>query len=264
MINIETNNIVSVTADSENPNFPVDRVLDGHTKRPYKAIDGVNKATLTVTVSGVSNGLSLAGTNAVTISVAAENPTSISWFDDAWASSTDNVTTWVTADIDLDALVLQRSNSRSIWAELGNDLPSSVILEVTATAPAGETLEIGILEVGDGVVYTDAKGKQVNPSFGLSETKVDYSIDDELSNGASYYYPRDKVRRFKGTVNLSYESGDALLNAYDVNGKNPKAWKITDINSNRWVVFAKFESCPEITYDNFEEVEASFTLLEVV
>ena len=260
MINIMTSNIVSVTADSENPSFPVSMVLDNKVKRKYRAVAGVNTATITANVIGKSTALIMAGTNATSITVTAENPSGCSWAPgNDWVPGT----AWVTSDIGLNVNILQRSNSGSIYCDLG-DLPSSVVLKIACMAPAGETLEVGTLEIGYGVVLSDYRGIEVNPDYGLTETKKDNSIDDEYSNGSVYYFSRDKVRQFDITVQLSYESGDALLLAYETNGKNPSGWKLADIDSNRWVVFARFDGPPVIAYSNFNEVSATFTLTEVL
>lgn len=261
MINIKTNNITSVTVDSENANFPITQVLDKKVKRVYKAVDGVNEATIVAAISGTSNSFTIAGTNAVAVSITAENPTSLTWATGMlWATGT----SWVTTDIALEVDLIQRSSSNALWAQLGNDLPSAVILNITCTAPVGETLEIGVLEVGFGTVFIDPDGESVNPDFGLVETKKDYSIDDEFSNGSGYYFSRDKVRKFEGVVKMSYESGDAFMESYNANGKIPTGWRITDLSSNRWVVFAKFTDPPVVTYSNFNEVTVSFSLTEVL
>ena len=84
MRHIARNNIMSIAADSENPNFPASRLLDSHPKLKWRALDGDASAKLTAEVIGGCSDIMIAGTNAATATVKAINPNAARWASDAW------------------------------------------------------------------------------------------------------------------------------------------------------------------------------------
>lgn len=74
MIHIARNNIIAISASSENSEFPASRMLGLHPTRPYKAVDGVNFAIITADVIGGCSDILIAGTNAVAAVVTGIDP----------------------------------------------------------------------------------------------------------------------------------------------------------------------------------------------
>ena len=85
MRHIASNNIVTISADSEHTNFPASRTQDNHPKRVSKTDDNISTVKYTFGVVGGISDIIVAGTNAATASVSVSNPNQISWGDsDEW------------------------------------------------------------------------------------------------------------------------------------------------------------------------------------
>jgi len=78
MRHISENRIVSITASSENPNFPVERVLDNHPGRKYRSASPAESIiTITAGVIGGCSDIMIAGTNAGLVTVTAIDPNAV-------------------------------------------------------------------------------------------------------------------------------------------------------------------------------------------
>jgi len=78
MRHISENRIVSIAASSENPEFPIERVLDNHPGRPYRsASPAQSTVTITAGVLGGCSDIMIAGTNAGNVSVTATDPNAV-------------------------------------------------------------------------------------------------------------------------------------------------------------------------------------------
>jgi len=261
MKHIVTNNITSISTDSENANYPATQMLDDHPKRVYMAESGVNEVTITALMNSGSSDIMLAGTNAQSADVSASDPNAIQWGGaDVWGEGD----IWANTPVVATGNVIQRSRSNSLWIEFDQVLttPTEVTLELTANL--GDTLEVGVMTSNISEEYQDTRVASVNPSHGMSEGRIDYSILAENSNGSRYYKQRDIVRTFNCSVLMSYDKGHTFMDDYDLSGQNPTGWKITDIANNNWVVFARIEGTPSITYGDYDLATITFTLTEVL
>ena len=89
MRHIADDNIVSITADSEDANFLIEMVSDSHPKRIWKTDDNISKAKVTIGVVGGVSDILVAGTNAASASVSVSDPNEMSWGDsDLWGGAT--------------------------------------------------------------------------------------------------------------------------------------------------------------------------------
>lgn len=379
MKHIAVDNIVSASADSEHSNFPATRVMDDHPKRVWKTSDNISLAKLTVGVVGGVTDIMIAGTNAESATVSAEDPNEMEWGDDdEWGTSGDtdfiingdfsSDTVWVkgeywgitggyafiyglqTADStlyqavlglvegkkykfkytitytgggtlrfnvsgtgenedsnrsatgtytgtfvydgvhntmgmyasdDFDGIVddisllevdewantgfgsitaevIQNSGANSLWLTLSEAVTIPSDLTITLQAPASETLYAGVVRAGVARTYS------VNPDYGLRESRKDYSIEAENSNGSRYYKKRDIVRTFDLKAFMSRTQAQLLIDTYDDVGKLPMAWKLTDIDSSDWVVFGRFTQPPVISHDHPEDSIITWAITEVL
>jgi len=87
MKQIIENSIVSITADSEDPNFPAVMMLDNHPKRKYKAMPGVSAAIISALIAAGCSDIMFAGTNAATANVTVTDPNATVWHDAVWGNT---------------------------------------------------------------------------------------------------------------------------------------------------------------------------------
>lgn len=93
MKHIRENNIVSISALSENASYPATNMLDEHPKRKFKAADLINSTVITVGIVGGCSHILLAGTNAATATVNVTDPSVCAWAEgDEWGGTTTTAT----------------------------------------------------------------------------------------------------------------------------------------------------------------------------
>lgn len=256
MRHISENKIVSISANSEAPNFPATRMLDEHPKRPWKAATGVSVATITAGVVGGCSDIMFAGTNAASASVTVTDPNAIEWESGLdWETGVD----WAELPAALTATVTQRSASRSLWIQLSDTVEIPCEVEVVLSGPGGEAVHAGVMYAGIAATYGGR-----NPQYGLQQSKTDYSIFDENSNGSFYYKKRDIVRSFECQGLFTRAEALNLQESFGSLGKNPSAWRLTDETGNDWVVFGRFADSPKVNHAYFHHSIASFSIIEVL
>lgn len=262
MRHIDSDNIISVSADNENVNFPIENIQDEHPRRVYKAEEYVNTATVTLGVVGGCDSFILAGTNATGVDVSVEDPNAIEWRDGSeWRDDS----YWVNRDFSASATVTQRSDSEALWLDLDEAIGVPALVSLTLMSTVGTTLQVGVIRANSAESYEDEDGDlPIDPDYGLSESRIDYSIIDTNSNGSEYYKKRDIVRTFGVSVFMPTSKYYKLMESYDTYGQQPMGWKLTDIESNNWVVFGKFDGPPVGTYNHHFYTNVTFTITEVL
>jgi hypothetical protein len=256
MRHIAQNKIVSITADSEDSNFPVSRLLDEHPKRQWKAASGVNSATLTADVVGGCSDIMISGTNAASAEVVVSDPNAIDWEAGIdWETGVE----WASLPGALTASVIQRGQSQSLWIQLSNSVEIPCEVSIELTGPGGEAVCAGVVVAA----IADTYGGR-NPSYGMEHTRIDFGITAENSNGSFYYKKRDNVREFSvGGIALRSDA-IRLLDTFDSLGSNPSAWKLTNADGNDFVIFGRYSESPQVNHIYYSHSEFSFSLIEVL
>lgn len=256
MKHIDQNNIVLITASSEDANFPATRLLDDSPKRLYKAENENYLATLTAEIVGGCSDILIANTNAISATVIVTDPNIMEWGDgDTWADGDE----WGNTLISVSASTLQNNSSTAMLLELTNTVLVPCVAAVTLTAPPGNTLYAGVMTAK----ISDTYGG-VNPFFGYGGEPVDYSIKDENSNGSRYYKKRDIVRNPSLSVLMLHEDAWRFEANFLERGETPSGWKLSDMNNNYWVMYASIDGPPSITYEDYQNSMVQFKLIEVL
>ena len=250
------NLITSVSASSENVNFPASKLLERSPKIAWKAVDGVSEAVLTVETSAGISDILIAGTNATTVSIVGSDPNGVAWAEsDGWAEGD----TWVSPEVNVYGSTIQRSRSQSVLVTLSTLVDIPVLLEITLTCDSSETLYAGVLMAQDPEEYGGGGVR-----YGMEEGRLDLSIKAENSNGSTYYKKRDILRTFSLSAILEESSAAKMMDIYEDIGEQGAGWKLTDENDNNVVVYARFDGPPKKTRDYFRHSAISWQLIEVL
>ena len=227
------------TATSENGAFPVSNLFDDKPGKLWKAADSVQTATITVAVlAGGSNSIALFNTNATSAVVTAK----------------DNLGATVKAETFTLATATRTYNR--VWMEYtAQALSHTVTIALTTTAT---TIQAGIVKAGVAVDFR-------NPKYGISESIVDFSTVEQLSNGAKYVDLRDIVRKF--SIQILTDRATDFYNLWDIvkaYGQTPMAALIAeDILDMQWCCFGTIEGFSG-SHDYPNHSGASFTFEESV
>jgi hypothetical protein len=257
MTGIVYNTVSGVTASSQHPEYPVDNVLDDHPKKVWMS-DNTGMSSLTFYIDEETDAITLFGTNAIKILFHISDPNGIEWeILVEWDSETgwSNNVGYGTGLFEL----YQNGDTYAIWLDID---PVSIPLEVTMELVAADDapVEVGILWTGKKVEM------DTNPSMGLNEGLIDYSITKELSNGAIWVKDRDIVRYFSGEIDVIRERKfyEFLYGIARNIGQNPIPWKITNLNTTDWILFGKFDSMPSGSHYSINNTRISFAIKEVL
>ena len=233
---IYPDNITTVSASSENPNFPIANVSNDHIKKVWKADS--NEAVVHV---GVSSGSALAlyGTNATSITA----KTRTGGQGGAWAATAqwDAAAAWAAGSLTEEVILFDTlsTGQAALWCDY-TDPGSALALEITISSAAGTTLEAGVIRAGTVRDFKDSK-------YGIKEGFIDFSIKEELANGAWYYKKRDIVRTFSLTL-LEDRASDFYTFMHNVallRGQQPLAWRLSEnVTDWQWIVYAAFDGLP--------------------
>jgi len=238
MILIYPEKLSTVTADTEDTEYPASNLEDSKIKKVWKS-SGSNVGTLTATVSANSNKLALFGTNAVSATVTIKIG--------AVTQETQNFT-----------LTSGSRTYNRFFCEY-TEIAEVHTIEILLTAEVGSTVYAGVLKIGYGIETN-------NPDYGLSEGRQDFSIIKELNNGAYYIRKRDSVRTF--TVTFMGERDSVFYqftDAYDYFGPQACAWLLAeDIDDYQWAVLGHMISPFKGGHDYFSHSKVSFSITEAV
>lgn len=249
---ISANNITSISADSENANYPAENVLDNHPKRPWKA-DGDYQATLTADISSMTD-IAIFATNAQSAQITITDPNAIEWEAGVdWEAGVE----WDNIEISQPVTsLIQQGSAYALWSTIGV-IDAPVTAEILLTTTTDQTLYAGIVVAGDALEFP-------NPKYGLGEMVIDYSISIPLSNGSEYYKKRELVRQFSGILTVERDNYfySFVSSVIRDNGSVPLAWQITDGGDN-WVVYGK-ANMPSGVHQYYRHSDINFTITEVV
>lgn len=299
MKHLARNNIIAVSANSENPNFPAEMLLDDHPKRKYKASNGVNFVTLSADVIGGCTDIMIAGTNAINVTISARDPNMITLNGFQMGADAGVLTPATTAesvplpgglpwvhpdgdtvylpgptlaahyeyasyqqgnvDLDVSGEVTQRSRTESLWVHLSEQISIPFVATIQMLAPRGSTLYGGVIR---GAIAETYGGR--NPRYGLSTDRIDYSIKAENSNGSRYYFKKEIVRVFDWTAIMTDDNAFKIQDNFDEIGEQPTAWKLTDAAGSDWVVFGAMNGAPKVSHAYLSHSEVSATIIEVL
>lgn len=231
----------AVTADSEDSNYLAENLLDSKIKKVWKATSGDNTAKLTVTISAGADAIALYGTNA---------ETAVCVIKDSGGG---------TVETETHTLTTATRTYKQFWQEFTAQ-GAEHTAEISLTAASGETVEAGVVKAGTMVALA------FNPKYGLQESKRDFSIKKELSNGAWYTRKRDIVRTFscQVIVTRSTEFYD-LSDIYDHYGPDAFACLLADgINDLQWTVFGRMDNPFSGSHDYLSNSNVTISITEAV
>jgi hypothetical protein len=248
------NRITSVAASSSAANYPATDLLNDSPKRIWKA-DGLSVATLELQITEAIDTIALFNTNAQSATISIIDPNQISWPDFAAWLTVD----WVYSDVVAEVEPFLQSNGASaLWLDLAK-ITSGVIVVVILRAEAGAVVQAGICVAGEAVEV----GQLL---YGLQESIVDFSIAEQLMNGAHYYKSRDRVRNFTVSALPERETKFETFMAQFARtyGLAPKAMHLVPEFGNRWIVYARLSAMPSGTHSYPSRSSYQATIQEVV
>jgi hypothetical protein len=228
--------ISSITADTSDPNYLAANLLDNHPQKVWKAGTGETTAVLTVVTNGGSvSGLHIAGTNAISGTVAVKDTSEATTFETQSISGT-----W-----------------GRFFVKFNTTYAVPLHIIVSLTAP---------VEVYAGVCRSGTFISTADPQYGLKQKRNDYSIKKELSNGGMYIFNRNIPRDYDMTFIIPIAEADLLDNLYLANGSLPLAFLLSDnINlDDQWSGFFHITEPPSIQYDYFTHTGVSMIIKEAI
>ena len=237
MILIYPEKLSSVVADTEDGSFPATYLENNKPKRYWKSA-GSNIGVVTATVAADSDQIGLFNTNAESAGI-------------------DIKVSGISQEMFNVDLSSPHSHNR-LWQSYTKQAVAHTI-EITLTAPAGEAVYAGVLKVGTGV-------ELANPSYGLTESRRNFSIVKELNNGAYYIRQKDPVRTF----NLSFLE-DRAVDFYkfaavaDYYGPKPLAILLAEgIDDLEWAIFGHLLNPFSVNHTYLNHSEISYSITEAV
>jgi len=261
---IYPDNITQVLASEENASFPIENVSDDHIKKVWKA--NSNDAVINASVSGGS-AVALYGTNATSVTVKTRTGgMGGAWggtgaMAGAWGGTGDMEGAWTTESLSTETVKFDTlpTDQAALWCDF-TDPGSAFALEVTLSSAAGSTLQVGVLRSGTVRDFKDAK-------YGIKEGFIDYSVREELANGAWYYLKRDIIRTFTLTLQEDRASDFYIFmhNVALLRGQQPLAWRLSEkITDWQWIVYAALDGMPMGDHTNITDSLIQIKLKEVV
>lgn len=232
-------NVTSIAASSEDANFPATNLRNDYATDLWRAADGVLVATIALNVSKGS-AIMVYNTNAISIAV------SVGVFASYELETGHSLEAGYSLETHPDPVTavysLPGRNGR-LWADYTEILtPHTVHLVLTAN----ETVKAGIIRAGVVEEFKD-------PQYGLDEGSVDYSVEEELNNGAEYSKKGNVVRTFSNlqSVELRADCHTFKHDIFDAVGPKPVAIRLVhnNITDSEYILFAKRMETPRIVHD---------------
>lgn len=286
MRHLKENKIVDISAASEDASFLIANVLDEHPKKVWKAASGTHTTILTIDVSEEISDIAIFGTNATAATVKLSDPNEISWGDsDLWGGDGTETTllvdgsnqivdgtsdlvdgtatgvqdVWANTQITTPPVTkYQRSNSEALWLQLGETVYRQSEIELSLASAKNTTLYAGVIHIDLAETYGGR-----NPKYGARQAPVDTSVSRELSNGSFYYKKRDVYRVFDVDVTMLRSDASDLIKFFEDYGQAPTAWRLTDLDSQDWVVYGRMQE-PSESHDTPTRNNVNFRIAEVL
>jgi len=262
LINVDTDQFMVHGEDYALPiggyltGYPPENLLDEHPKRVTKA--PTSTVRYTFTINGASDWCVLGNTNARYVRCRVIKGSSLATGEVVHdeIKSLGGIDTY---------LELIQDSGQALY-EVGFDYTyiyeeHIVILDLdTGNAEIPVPSVSGIVQIGNSYTF----GRDVDK--GLDEGLVDYSISKELSNGAFFYKKRDIVRLFRGTIMLQRDREFYIFmhKIFREIGSGPIFWRITNLENEDWLVYARAEEMPSGSHDNPQDSVLNFNLVEVL
>lgn len=247
------NKISSLSASSNDSDYPVDNLYDDFTTSLWKAESNV--ATLHIQVLATSNAIAVVNTNATSIEIIKSVASGVQWASRIqWGSNVN----WQIAD----GGVLSDSytpGARAQWINY-TQTNNPTDIDLVFTSPGGTVVEAGIVRAGYAYSFN-------SPRVGLAEDRKSTSIINPLPYGGAYIKNKQQnIRKFQLSTYATRDN-DFYEFLYDVGleaeGK-PLAWSLTDTLTNQdWTLFASLDGINGAhPYPVYSSISA--TLLEAV
>lgn len=244
-----TNRATSVTASSENTNYPDSNLILGRVSKVWRSLTGsapIANVTLTVDVpSGVNNAIGIFGLNADSVVVDVKDVA--------------ETTTYFTETFDLTPSSPARRYDRvwKEWTSNGNAL--HVVITITATSTATYH-ECGEIVVGETVTIPD-------PMYGLAQGRESMQIVQQLAGGGYYIHDGAMPRVFdlNWIMDRSTEFND-LDQIYSVMGQKPIAMLLSDrLNSDmEWCGYFHMLTAPKASHVAYDKSTIPLSIRESV
>lgn len=228
------NKATSVTASSENADYPATNLLIGQVSKVWRSVAAAPQiATQTLIIAvpaGVNNAFGIFGCNAISIAYAIKDVT--------------ETTTYSSGTLDTTPASPARTFNRAWleWTSNGNAL--HIILTLTASATATYH-EAGEIVVGEVVTIPD-------PQYGLGQGRINNQVVQRLAGGGRYVHAGSKPRSFSLSWIMERETEfDDLDEIYETMGENPLAMMLSDYLDNdlKWCGYFHMASDPKASHD---------------
>jgi hypothetical protein len=171
------NIIEAVAASAEDANFPVQNLLEPHSRKRYRA--GAQSATVSATMGGGSNCLALYNIQADSVSVEVTGSDS--------------------------SLLLSQSIDLVRDDGWGEYRAEAVFLEYSLDAAvhsASVALDAATMDVALGILYGGRAHAFTNPEWGMGNNPKSHSILYDLDNGYEYVFQRNMSKAPSFTVKM--------------------------------------------------------------
>lgn len=247
-------NITTLTASSEDANFPSTNLRDDFTTNLWKAASGTSAVLSLI----LSKGSSVAVFNTNATSVTVEAGAGESYILESGYELESGYSLVVDEVAVIPAYDLDGENGR-FWADYTEFTVPHV---VTITLTAASVPYAGIVRGGNVESFRD-------PATGMGESSIDYSVERELNNGADYFRKRNVVRTFEGMRMLETRANAWLFkhDIFDSVGPQPLAIRLiqsSSITDDEFVMFAKRIDPPQLEHATRTHTRIHFSLREVI
>ena len=252
---LKDDNVTSITASSEDANFPVTNLRDDFTTNLWKAAAGTS-ATITLQVSKGSS-VELMNTNATAVVVTAGSGDSYSLeagysLESGYSVADDEVATIPVYDPD--------GVEGRFWADY-SVFTEPHIVTIILTAPTAPSA--GIVRAGNVEEFED-------PSPGSKEGSIDFSIEKETNNGADYYRKRKVINTYDNLqiIETRANAWKFKHDIFDAVGPMPLAIRMvqsSNVTDHEFVTFAKRLEPPHVEpFFTPTHSRITFSLREVI
>jgi len=247
---IVNNNVTEAVGGSTNTNFPALNILDIHPRKVWKSTLYID--TVTVTVSELFNTITIFNTNAQ--------------YADVTITDMDDNVIWATRTFDFTGIL-----SLEQFMTGDGDTITRVFIPVGELIAAESKVIIEFSKLDDGspiycgIVWAGLASTINNPSYPLTEGIVDYSIVQELNNGATYIKERDRVRKYSFNISTSDLEAERLyLDVLNNIGPNPMPFELVCGSGALYTLFGRLESMPKVVQQSYGRANISLNILEVL
>ena len=228
--------ISSVSADTENAEYPASNIQNDMQKKVWKAT--ASTATLTIVVDAYSKAIAIFNTNAdsVTISIKTAGDLLIETY----------------------TKTLSTYDLRNFWQDYTEQTASHKVV-IDFTAPDGEVVEVGAVKTGA------VESLYVDPDYGIGESLIDHSFIKQLNNGAADIYPAKGLRTFDGRILIERDDEfyDILRDFVDAMGDQITAFSVASLDYAYWTVLGWFRTLPTGSHDYPNHSVINFQIEEV-